>query len=89
MKPLSGSGLVPEDPQPRHLPVRAAQPPAGVPGARPALQHGADERPGAVRGFAGHRLHPQQGQHALHEHHPPLLPHGHLPEPGGGLGHGG
>lgn len=61
--------------------------PSGVQRTRKPVQHPADQRFSAVRGHAGHRSHPQQGQHPLHEHHHPLCTHGHLPEPGGGPGH--
>lgn len=60
---------------------------AGVQRAGQPLQHPADQRSSPVRGHAGHRPHPQQGQHPLHEHHHALGTHGHLPEPGRGPGH--
>ena len=53
------------------------------------LQHSAGQRPGAVRGNTGHPARHQQGPVAQHEHHRPLHPHGHLPEPGCQPGHWG
>lgn len=59
----------------------------GVQRAGKPLQHPADQRSSAICRHAGHRPHPQQGQHAFHEHNHPLGTHGHLPEPCGGPGH--
>lgn len=59
----------------------------GVQWAWQSLQPPAHQCTGALCRDSGHCTHPQQGQHTFHEHHYPLGPHGHISEPGCGLGH--
>ncbi|VEN51951.1 unnamed protein product, partial [Callosobruchus maculatus] len=84
-----GPGHLPEDPGARHLSLGAEEQSSGVERTGYPVQHPPDERAGVVRRHASDRVHPKQIAHAEHVDHRSQRAHGHLPELGRGLGHGG